>query len=279
MRILIVSGDAEMASFLGRLLQATGAEIERKTPGQIPSDTLCAGNPDLLVLDAETDGERALDRLSALREAVPLCAVLVLSGRASPALRARWLDCGADDCLSKPFSLGELRARCGALLRRQRATEAVLSMHGGGGDAAEGSSLRLSGLEFNRLRRQVTCDGTAVRLTEREAGLLEQLMLAAGTVVPRHRLLERFGEPGPVSTEKRTVVWNPAATGSCMGANVVDVHVAAVRRKLQGCPGAPAIETVRGAGYRITAAAPPLPAAVCKAAAPDRQPAAACVWR
>jgi DNA-binding response OmpR family regulator len=257
MRILVASEDAAMASVLGRLLHAMADECVIARPDPSLEEAVLARKADVLVLDLQKDEGQGLKLLGAIRGAAPLCGVLVLSERASPSLRAQWLESGADDCLGKPFSLGELRARCGALLRRQHAVDAVLSLHHDLADPVRDAMLVFGGLELDRFRRQALYEGTAVRLTERESTVLEQLMLAPGAVVPRELLRDAFGH---------------AASGvhdaAPLGANVVDVHVSAVRRKLQGCPGAPVIETVRGTGYRMVAGQTSalfaeVPAAVC----------------
>jgi DNA-binding response OmpR family regulator len=255
MRILIASLDAAMAGALGRLLRETAAQIEITAPGFPLMRALLDQKTDLLLL--EICGEDGLELLGAVRESAPLCGVLVLSERASPTLRSRWLESGADDCLAKPFSLSELRARCRALLRRQNALDAVLCLHAGSEDAGRGAeqppTLTLGSLELHRVRRQGVCEGVAVQFTDREASLLGELMLADGAVVSRKALREAF------VARQYNAYGGPEAT-----ANVVDVHVAAVRRKLQECATAPTIETVRGLGYRMAVErSAPIPAALC----------------
>ena len=252
MRILIVSEDAAMAAILSRLLQDTSVRMETAAPDASLVTTLFEKKADLLLLDLRR--EDGLELLGAIRESAPLCAVLVLSERASPALRALWIESGADDCLGKPFSLGELRARCRALLRRQRALGAVLCLQEEfGGIAARerrqepDRTLALGSLELDRVRRRAVCEGLAVRLTDRETALLGELMLAHGTVVSREVLRGAFADPDGRNER------GPEAM-----ANVVDVHISAVRKKLRRCAAAPRIETVRGAGYRMMT--PHLPA-------------------
>jgi DNA-binding response OmpR family regulator len=258
MRVLIASKDAAMAAVLGRLLHATADEVVIAQPSLSLAEAVFACEADLLVLDLQKGRGPGMEFLGAIREFAPLCGILVLSERASPSLRAEWLESGADDCLGKPFSLGELRARCGALRRRQHAVDAVLSLHDGFAVSTRDATLVFDGLELDRFRRQATYEGIAVRFTERESTVLEQLMRALGGVVPRELLREAFGEAVAVVRETLPV-----------GTNVVDVHVSAVRRKLHRCPGAPAIETVRGAGYRMVARRcaalfSEIPAAVCE---------------
>ncbi len=130
--------------------------------------------------------------------------------------------------MAKPFSMRELRARCQAMLRRQgrfldQIASASLHTH----------TLSMGALRMERARRQVEIAGAPLHLTNREFGLLEQLLLAGDRAVERVAL--------------RAAVWE----GKPVDANVLEVHMAALRRKLGGRAGAPTIETVRGAGYRL----------------------------
>jgi len=145
--------------------------------------------------------------------------ILILTARNEVETRVKCLDLGADDCMLKPFSLSELRARCRALLRRRRDTNLVL---------------RQDDLEVNRIERTVRRDGVTISLTNKEFALLEYLLLNRGCAVSRSTLLER--------------VWNMQASSST---NVVDVYVNYLRRKLADYSEQPLIRTVRGEGYAI----------------------------
>jgi DNA-binding response OmpR family regulator len=129
---------------------------------------------------------------------------------------AEALDTGADDFLSKPFSYVVLVARLRALLRRGATTRPPV--------------LRSGGIDLDVAARTCTVHGEQVELTPREFSVVEYLMRREGEVVPKSEILEH--------------VWDFAFDG---GDNVVEVHVSALRRKL----GSAAIETVRGAGYRM----------------------------
>ncbi len=157
---------------------------------------------------------------------LPGCAVIILAGDAAPQTRADCLLAGADDCLSKPLSMVELRARCLLALRRLCASPRT----------AASPHLSFDALTIDRLGRCAAVQGRALALTTRELLILEQLTLAAGALVSRSAL--------------GRAVWG----GGAGETNALDVHLAAVRRKLRAFAGAPEIGTVRGAGFQLLAA-------------------------
>ncbi len=161
----------------------------------------------------------AAEVLRRLRASGARFPVLVLTGGADLEARLACLDQGADDCMFKPFSLQELRARCRALLRRSaRASDPVF---------------QIQDLTLNRMERVVERSGRRIRLTNREYALLEQLVLERGRLVTRATLLER--------------VWGLSSSET----NVVDVYINYLRRKLDDGGSMPLIETIRGRGYKI----------------------------
>jgi two-component system response regulator MprA len=159
----------------------------------------------------------------------------MLTGRDAVADRVQALDAGADDYLVKPFSIEELLARLRALARRSPA--------GGGGQAAS-EVLQLEDLQLDLASHEVSRGGVAVQLSRTEFQLLQCLMAGAGRVQSRESLLER--------------VWGESFVGD---ANVLDVYVRYLRRKLEP-PGQPTlIQTVRGVGFLLKAGAIKEPAA------------------
>ncbi len=219
MRLLIAEDDPALGALLRRGMEAEGHQGERGADGEAAGEAFYRLSPDLTILDLGLPRRDGSDVLRLLRTADQASSVLVLTGRQEAETRVSCLDLGADDCMFKPFSLAELRARCRALLRRRPA----------------GVLLSAAGIEMDRVRRTVERDGRAIQLTNREYGLLEQLLLEVGRCVPRAQLLER--------------VWGQTSSAT----NVVDVYVNYLRRKL-GDPGpVRLIESVRGEGYRITA--------------------------
>lgn len=235
MRLLIAEDDSALGLFLSRGLEADGYRVRVAADGGAATEIFRQETPDLTILDLNLpvkDGEQVLEEFRAVDPDSP---VLVLTARQEVDTRVRCLDLGADDLMTKPFSLHELRARCRALLRRKRDTRLLL---------------RAGNLELDRLDHAARRDGLPILLTNKEFSLLERLMLNRGQCVSRVELLD--------------TVWNmePAQT-----TNIVDVYVNYLRRKLNDPPPGILIRTVRGQGYMVPSdaelgiAAPP-PAAI-----------------
>jgi DNA-binding response OmpR family regulator len=220
LQVLLVDDDRALTRFLERGLAEEGYTVTPAGDGEVALELLETMLPDLVVLDLNLprrDGTEVLSSLRARHAEVP---VLVLTGRSEVASRVRCLDLGADDCLLKPFSLAELKARCRALLRRRSGTAHLVLRHGD--------------LEVNRVEHTVQRGGREIALTRTEYALLECLMLHRGQPVSRTRLLEE--------------VWHESAEN---GTNIVDVYVNYLRRKLGDEGPSPLIQTVRGLGYAV----------------------------
>jgi DNA-binding response OmpR family regulator len=218
-RILIAEDDRALGVFLLRALLADGHEAKLFADGEAAAAAIENEVPNLTLLDLglpKRDGLKVLESLRSISLTAP---VLVLTGEVSLDARLRCFEVGADDCMLKPFSLRELRARCFALLRRQSGTETIL---------------RYGDLELNRMDHSVRRNGHEIALTNKEYGLLECLMMNKGKCVSRSLLMEQ--------------VWKLGAEAST---NVVDVYVNYLRRKLQENSDRPLIATVRGRGYCI----------------------------
>lgn len=220
MRLLIAEDDKALGLFLTRGLEADGHRVRLACDGAAAVEAFRAELPDLTILDLNLpvkDGEQVLEDVRKLDADLP---VLVLTGRQEVETRVRCLDLGADDLMTKPFSLHELRARCRALMRRKRETRLLL---------------RAGDLELDRLEHTARRAGRAIVLTNKEFALLEHLLLNRGQCVSRVELLDS--------------VWNlePAQT-----TNIVDVYVNYLRRKLEDPPPGRLIRTVRGQGYMVS---------------------------
>ena len=165
------------------------------------------------------DGD-GIELCAALRRDGVWAPILVLTAHAEIRERVRGLDSGADDYLAKPFSFDELIARMRALMRR--------------GQVERPAILAVGAMELDPAARRVSVNGQALPIAGRAFAILELLVRRQGRLVTRPEIMEH--------------VWDWAWDGT---SNVVDVHVSALRATLRGAPGAPVIETVRGAGFLL----------------------------
>jgi DNA-binding response OmpR family regulator len=219
MRLLIAEDDRALGLFLSRGLEADGHRVRVTVDGAAAVKAFREDLPDLTILDLNLpvkDGEQVLEEVRRVDADLP---VLVLTARQEVETRVRCLDHGADDLMTKPFSLHELRARCRALLRRKR--EAKLLVKAGD-------------LEIDRMNHSATRAGEEIALTNKEFALLEHLMLNRGQCVTRVELLETVWKLEPAQTT-----------------NIVDVYVNYLRRKLKDPAPGYLIRTVRGRGYIV----------------------------
>ena len=220
MRVLVVEDDISLGSVLQRGLVEDGhaVDLERTLAGA--RRAVAINSYHLVVLDLGLPDGDGLSLCRELHASADPPRVLVLTARDATGDKVLGLDAGADDYLTKPFDFAELGARVRALLRRPEHARSPL--------------LRVGDIELDPAAHTVRRRGVTVPLTAREFAMLHFLMDRSGQVVTRTELLE--------------AVWDANYDGL---SNVVDVHVANVRRKLE-LPGNPApIETVRGVGYRI----------------------------
>ena len=184
--------------------------------------------PDLVLLDVMLPDGSGFDVLRELRRhsRVP---VVMLTARGEEADRVVGLELGADDYVVKPFSAREVAARIRAVLRRVDEAAPSTPAH---------TALEVGAVRLDPARREVTLAGERVEVARKEFDLLELLMREAGSVVTRERLIEE--------------VWDTNWFGST---KTLDVHVAAVRKKLGDDPAAPRyLHTVRGVGFRFASA-------------------------
>src|ERR1700730_13040439 len=220
MKILVIEDEARILSFLARGLEAEGYRVEGASDGRDGLARAVQGEWDLVLLDLMLPGLNGLDVLDALHRSRPDLPVLILSARADLPTKLRGFDLGASDYVSTPAALDELLARVRVQLRRSRP-----------GDDA--NSLRGGRPVLDLTRRQARLDDVVCDLSDREFRLLHHLVLHAGEVISRERLLAE--------------VWGYTFDP---GSNVVEVCVRRLRKKLG--PDAP-IEPVRHAGYRLAA--------------------------
>src|SRR4051812_18406733 len=220
MRVLLVEDDVKMASALHRALRGAGVVSDVAIKGGDALWMVGATDYDAVVLDVMLPDIDGLETCRRLREEGIWVPIIMLTARDSVEDRVAGLDHGADDYLTKPFSLAELSARLRALFRRQPAARpAVVSV----GD-----------IELDPAMRRVSRNGTEIPMSAKEFALLETLMRSPGRVLTRFQLLEHVWD---YSYESRS--------------NVVDVYVRYLREKLDRPFGVTSIETVRGSGYRL----------------------------
>jgi two-component system, OmpR family, response regulator len=226
-KILVVEDDASTAAYLAKGLGEAGYAVEVANDARDGLFLASEGTFDVLVVDRMLPGFDGLAMIGAARAAGITAPALVLSALGSVDDRVGGLKAGADDYLTKPFSFAELLARVEALLRRADARSA----------GSQTARLSVGDLEIDLLARTVTRAGRQIPLGAREFSLLEYLARNAGQVVTRTMMLEK--------------IWNYHFDP---GSNVVDVHIARLRRKIdEGFP-TPLLHTVRGAGYKLAAA-------------------------
>jgi DNA-binding response OmpR family regulator len=220
MRILVVEDDQKVASFIERGLAQEGYAVDVLHDGREAAAQVAVVDYDAIVLDLMLPGRSGVQVLRDLRARKPALPVLILTAKDSIEERVAGLDSGADDYMGKPFALAELSARLRALLRRGTPRE---------------TRLRLADLEMDTVRRTVLRGGRAIDLTPKEYALLEFLMRHSDRPVTRSLIIEH--------------VWDIHFDSV---SNVVEVHINALRNKIDRGFAPPLIHTVRGVGYILT---------------------------
>lgn len=226
MRVLIAEDDAALSMFLTRTLEQEGHRVSTAADGRTALECVLEQEPDILLLDLGLPRMDGVDVLRALQGRADGIVVLVLTGRTDLSVRVECLDLGADDVMTKPFSMFELLARVRAICRRRQTA----------GDTV----LRAGAIQMDRISRAVTCYGEPLDFTAKEYLLLEYLLQRKGQPVSRRELLANVWQMSPEA-----------------GTNVVDVYVNYLRRKLAAVGAHDAIRTIRGEGYAINVSQQP----------------------
>jgi two-component system OmpR family response regulator len=221
-RILIAEDDTDTAEFIQRGLGELGHNVTLATTGADALHLLLTEDFDIAILDRMLPGVDGVSILQRIRAAQIGTPVLLLTALGRIQDRVEGLEAGADDYLVKPFAFSELAARVNALARRKPLQ-------------AEATRLEHRGIAVDLLKRRVSRDGEPIALQPREFRILEVLMRESGKVVTRTMLLEQ--------------VWNYHFDPQT---NIVDTHISRLRSKLNEGGRPDAIETVRGAGYRMS---------------------------
>lgn len=230
MRILVVEDDTALSDLLVRCLREESYAVDHAADGQ-EGEWMAFENPyDLIVLDLMLPIKHGLEVLASIRQGGINAPVLILTAKDTTEDTVKGLDTGADDYLSKPFSLDELLARVRALLRRKSSVDPAI--------------LEVGAIRVDPSRKEILVMDQAMELTAKEYGLLEYFVRNANTVLTRVQLSEHVWD----------VNFEP-------NSNVVDVYVGYLRTKISKILGFSPIKTVRGHGYMLDTAltAPKLP--------------------
>lgn len=221
MRVLVVEDEKRLAAGLKNGLEAEGFATDVALDGTDGLWMARESNYDAIVLDIMLPGINGFVICSTLRDEGIWTPILMLTAKDGELDEAEALDLGADDYLTKPFSYVVLVARLRALLRR--------------GAPERPSILEAGNLQFDPGSKRVWRAGTEIELTAREMSLLEFLLRRKGEVISKRELLEH--------------VWNYDFVGD---PNIIEVYIRHLRNKLDRPFGCDSIQTVRGAGYRLS---------------------------
>ena len=221
MRLLIVEDTPNMSALLQRAFREDGyaVDVQGNGTGAVWMASEC--DFDAVILDAGLPDIDGYDVCRQLRERSRWMPILMLTAREAVPDRVRGLDAGADDYVTKPFDIEELRARVRALVRRTLGERPAV--------------LTVGDLTLDPAAHAACRGGTPISLAAKEFAVLEDFMCHPGLVFSRARFAEH--------------VWVFAVAGD---SNVVDVYVRILREKIDRPFGRQSIETVRGAGYRLT---------------------------
>ena len=225
MRILVIEDETKVGCFIKRALEEESYAVDLCEDGAKGLEMALATNYDSIIVDLMLPSLSGLDIVKGVRRERVQTPILILTAQSQVDQRVKGLDAGADDYLTKPFAIDELLARVRALLRR--------------GATDSPGILQIDDLVLNPATREVTRGGQRIELTLKEYALLEYLMRNSGRAVTKTLIIEH--------------VWNIHFDSI---SNVVEVHINALRNKIDRGFGRPLIHTIRGVGYILTDAPP-----------------------
>lgn len=221
MRVLIVEDEERLAQNVAAILRDNAlCAVDIAPDGEEGLFMARCNQYDLLVLDLMLPKLTGLQVLKSFRADGQNTPVLILTARDEKDIVVKLLNAGADDYLTKPFDLGELVARCKALMRR--------------GKGEHSPNIQTGPLEVNTITRRVQVNGAPIVLTAMEYRVLEYLALRRGALVSKMELLEHLYD------------YNWEKFG-----NVIEVYISGLRRKIDSMAGEKLIQTVRGLGYAL----------------------------
>ena len=219
MRILLVEDEERLSEALAYILKKNRYAVDTALDGISGQDQAETGIYDIIILDRMLPGREGIGILRNIRAQGIKTPVLMLTAKDTIADRVEGLDAGADDYLIKPFSTEELLARVRALGRRQA-------------ELIDGESLQAASMILHPMRGEVECAGRLIKLTMKEAQLLELFMRNKGQVISRDQILDR--------------IWGLECE---VEMNNVEIYIYYLRKKLEPLPTNIRIETIRGIGY------------------------------
>ena len=225
MRVLVAEDDPRLGALLEEALTEAGWRVDLVVDGRAAYAAALDGGHDVLLLDWMLPGTDGVSVCRRLRELGLTTPTLMLTARSAVRDRIEGLDAGADDYLAKPFDLDELLARLRALHRRA-------------GYDAPATAYEVGDLRLDTAARRVSRRGAEIVLGAREFDILALLMANVGRAVSRFEILDE--------------VWDGETD---LRSNVIDVHLASIRAKIDKPYGTSTITTLRGAGYRLEAPA------------------------
>lgn len=220
MKILVVEDEIELLNSIAEGLELSGYVVDKASDGEQAEEMCFVENYDLMVLDINLPKMDGFDVLQRVREFNKEINIIMLTARSDVEDRVKGLDYGANDYLIKPFHFEELEARIRSLLRRKSIQEDKI--------------IKIGALSFDTKERVTYVNGEKLKLTGRETGILEYLLLSRGRYVTQDEILEH--------------VWGDEIDSF---SNTVRVHMAALRKKLKEKLGVNIIANVIGKGYLI----------------------------
>jgi two-component system alkaline phosphatase synthesis response regulator PhoP len=226
-KILIVEDDRNIRSGLADALEFEGYTVAEAADGSAALREFNSFAPDLILLDVMMPGLNGYEVCRQIRRSDPLIPIMMLTAKGEEIDKVLGLELGADDYVTKPFSLRELSARIAAQLRRK-------TLSAGAPAEAENASFRFAGWEIDVQQLRAFTDGNTVELTSREIKLLQFFAAHPNIVLERDRIMD--------------AVWGSSFRSS----RTLDQHLVALRRKIEPENSPKLIETVYGIGYRYT---------------------------
>lgn len=219
-KLLLVEDEVDLLTSLSENLRRAGFLVDTCQDGQVGEEMAVTGTYDLIILDVNLPQLNGFEILKSVRQSNQEVKIIMLTARDSVHDRVQGLDLGANDYLLKPFYFEELEARIRSLIRRKT--------------VQEGTVLKAGRLTFDTVSKIVKMGDQEIKLTGRERGILEYLLLHKGQYISQEALLDH--------------VWESEVDAF---SNAVRVHMSALRRKLKEVAGENLIYNEVGKGYRI----------------------------